>query len=93
MPGSNCAIYGCSTSRKEEDVGIFKLPTAKDPETAKWRSDMFSIITKDRVLDNHLKQLYAKDKVYICEKHFKEEDMWHCKFKFLLQITFKAARH
>ena len=60
MLGSNCAIYGCSTSRKEEDVGIFKLPTAKDPETAKWRSDMFSIITKDRVLDNHLKQLYAK---------------------------------
>ena len=30
MPGVNCAIVGCGTSRRTKGIGIFKLPAAKN---------------------------------------------------------------
>ena len=51
MPGANCAIVNCSSSRKDKGVGIFKVPTGKDDESEKWRAEMLNIITKDRVVD------------------------------------------
>ena len=79
MPGANCAMFGCSTSRKHKDVSLFQIPRAVDEETKKWRADMLNIITRDRVVDEHFKQKIEKNKVWICQKHFTEDDMYHCK--------------
>ena len=30
MPGVNCSIYGCSTSRKSKGIAILRVPTGDD---------------------------------------------------------------
>ena len=93
MPGANCAIVNCSSSRKDKGVGIFKVPTGKDDESKKWRAEMLNIITKDRVVDELFRKKIEKDTVYVCEKHFKEDDIWYCKqlfyFKYGLESRFR----
>ena len=77
MPGANCSIFGCSTSRKTKNVGIFKIPSASNQE---WRSVMLNIITKDRVVDAGFKQQISNNTVYVCEKHFSEDEIYRCKY-------------
>ena len=86
MPGANCSIFGCGTcrSKRNSDVGIFKLPTAKDAASVEWREKMIQVITRDRVADNLFKERLLKDKVFICEKHFKPEEILKCKFLVLV---------
>ena len=36
MPGDNCVMFGCETSRRTKGVGIWKLPNAKE-DHKKWR--------------------------------------------------------
>ena len=36
MPGDNCFMFGCGTSRRTKGVGIWKLPNAKDEDHKKW---------------------------------------------------------
>ena len=59
MPGSNCAIPGCGTTRRSKFSGIslFGLPpnNSEDSEKMKWREELLSIITKYRVVDEGLK--------------------------------------
>lgn len=78
MPGANCAIFGCTTSRRKKYQGlsIFKLPVAKDQESSKWRSEILNIITKDRVVDPDFQEQIMKNNVYICELHFSPEQMY-----------------
>ena len=56
MPGANCAIYGCGTTRrpKYKGIGIFKVPSVQDKEKAEWRSELTGQILKDRVIDDNL---------------------------------------
>ena len=35
MPGDNCSVFGCGTSRRTKGVGIWKLPKAKDEDHKK----------------------------------------------------------
>ena len=39
MPGENCAVFGCGSSRRKKGIGIWKLPKAKDESYAKWRDE------------------------------------------------------
>ena len=75
MPGENCCMPQCSTSRREKGVGIFQLPGRKDDFYAKWRNDILNIIKKYRVEDKHFKQLLDSKSVYICEKHFLPDEI------------------
>ena len=79
MPGDNCSVFGCGTSRRTKGVGIWKLPKAKDAAYKKWREDWLGEITKTRVLDRDFKRQVENDKVFICEKHFHPEDIETCK--------------
>ena len=79
MPGANCSIYGCSTSRLDKHIGIFRLPTAKDDFSKKWRSDMLHFITRDRVMDDSLRKQIAENTLHVCELHFNEDDLYYCK--------------
>ena len=76
MPGENCAFVGSSSNRRHKEISLFKLPTAKDETTKKWRREMLNVKTKDRVVDANSKKQIEKDRVYVCEKHFRECDMY-----------------
>ena len=51
MPGANCSIRACSSSRRSKGISIFNIPPKnlkfKDAGQAKWRNDMINIITRD----------------------------------------------
>lgn len=81
MPGDNCCVFGCGSSRKTKGIGIWKLPLAKDEEHRKWREAWLGEITKSRVIDQNFKDQIKMDKVFTCEKHFKDEDIDICKYK------------
>ena len=51
MPGENCAISDCKTSRRDKGVAFFKIPKEKNEFTKKWASELINIVTKDRVVD------------------------------------------
>ena len=72
MPGANCAIYGCGTTRRHwyKGIGIFKVPSVEDKGKAEWQSELAGRILKDRVIDDNLKHQIESGNLYICEKHF-----------------------
>ena len=80
MPGSNCVIVNCGTSRYQKEISLVKLPTLKDVFPKKWQRDMLNIITRDHETDANLNQQSEKDTVHICEKHFSEEQVRTCEF-------------
>ena len=74
MVGSNCSIYGCSNSRnKTKGYEIFRIPTENDQYSNNRRNALVQITTKDRVLDDQLREQLAKISLYICEKHYRED--------------------
>lgn len=73
MPGENCAVVGCGTCRRTKGVGIFKVPK-EEP----WRGEFLNQITKSRVVDSAFSEMIKRDRVYVCEKHFREEDFETC---------------
>ncbi|RMX56832.1 hypothetical protein pdam_00025512, partial [Pocillopora damicornis] len=75
MPGDNCAVFGCGTSRRTKGIGIWKLPAPKDEAHKKWRQEWLNEITKTRESDAPFKVLVAKDRIFTCEKHFEPEDV------------------
>ena len=80
MPGSNCVIVNCGTSRYQKEISLLKLPTLKDEFHKKWQRDMLNIITRDRETNANLNRQIENDTVYICEKHFSEEQIYICEF-------------
>ena len=79
MPGANCSIFGCSTSRRNKELSIFKIPLPNSETNKKWRSELINVVTKDRVIDQNLQRQIDTNKIYICERHFSEEQLWICK--------------
>ncbi|XP_066925034.1 uncharacterized protein [Clytia hemisphaerica] len=75
MPGSNCCIVGCGSSRRIKGIGIFKLPKATNEVNKQWRDDILGIILRTRQLDADFKNQLDNDNISICEKHFKPEDL------------------
>ncbi|KXJ07724.1 DNA transposase THAP9 [Exaiptasia diaphana] len=75
MPGDNCAVFGCGSSRRTKGIGIWKLPSGKDEESRKWRDAWLKEITKCREMDQNFRNQLKYDRVFICEKHFKPEDI------------------
>ena len=71
---TNCATYGCGIS-KRHSLGLFKLAGRKTEFHLKWKTEILSNINRDRVVDPDFKELIKNDKVYICERHFKPEDI------------------
>ena len=72
MPGANCAIFGCSTFRKSKGISIHKVPAGEDEYNRKWREQLVHIITRDRTVDQGLKNQIERKNLFICELHFHE---------------------
>lgn len=75
MPGANCAFPRCGVSRNYVGVGIFKVPSRNDIFYMEWRKNLLGILTKYRVVDKDFKKRIEKGNVYICERHFVDEDI------------------
>ena len=80
MPGRNCAVVGCSYSRRTKGIEIFKLPKARNDDHAKWRADWLNILSKTRVVDLEFRRQIEEDNVYTCQNHFNVEDITECKY-------------
>ena len=70
MPGENCAIPGCSISRKDNGISILEVPLANNEFNKKWSQDLINIILKYRQRDKSLNERIESHKLFICEKHF-----------------------
>ena len=77
MTRSNCSIVGCNTTRKHKDIGQLRCPDPK--KYPQWNKEFLSVVTKDRVVDDKFKKQIEKNNVYVCQRHFNDEDLWHCK--------------
>ena len=73
MPGDNCAIFDCSVShsRKYKGISLYKIPSGDQEFEKKARDQWINIVTKDRVGDASLRDQIKKRKIFICQKHFK----------------------
>lgn len=75
MPGANCSIFGCSTSRRTTGISIFCIPQGNDEYNTSWRQKLIAVITKDRVVDNKLRTQIEKRNLHVCEKHFQQSQL------------------
>ena len=78
MPGGgkSCVIPGCFThtaGKKYKGIGVFTIPTRKCD--AEWAKKLSAVIGTYRTMDAQLKKLIADGKCYICETHFKPEEI------------------
>ena len=73
MPGANCSILGCSTSRKTKGIAIFRVPTGDDDYSKNYRQKLVDIITRDRVIDQQLKGQIERRTLHTCELHYPPE--------------------
>ena len=100
MPGSNCAFYGCYTSRKSK-ISLFKIPVvcAADSDhtkalKTKARQEWIALILRTREMTLELKQQIDANNIHLCELHFKPEcfnirKYHHYKFAFMRYLNFK----
>ena len=72
MPGANCSIVGCNTSRKTTGISIFALPKGEDELSRKTREEWLRQITRNRVIDQDLRRQIEARTLHICKKHFEE---------------------
>ena len=77
MIGANWSIFGCSRSRSESGVSIFKELQGENKWSSKWRKSIINLVTKDRVIDKALRErimikaiLSVKDIILIPNEFF-----------------------
>ena len=73
MPETNHVFLQCGVARYHVGVGSFKLPTRKAYVTMK--KDMIQIIEKYRVMDKNLRERLELGNVYVCELHYKKDNI------------------
>ena len=78
MPGDNCKIPGCSTSRA--------TPKKDDEYNVNWRKNIVDMITKIRVVVASLNGEIERKSLYFCEKHCPEEKLIRCKHKIMITL-------
>ena len=80
MPGANCSIFGCSTSRSHVGISLHRIPKKDDEFSTNWRQKLVQVITRDRVIDTSLRRQIEKRDLCICELHFSEEKLLRRKY-------------
>ena len=46
-----------------------------------------NVITRDREIDKDLRRQVKEDRLHICEKHSNKDEMYHCKYFFLVSFS------
>ena len=86
MPGDNCAIPGCSTSRATLGVALLGIPKNNDEHNVNWRKNVVDMITKIRVVDASLKRQTERKSLHLYEKHYPKEKLIRCKYKIMTTL-------
>ena len=86
MPGENCSVFGCPVCRCKEYRGIslFKVPAGKNDFDKNWRTRLVAVITEDRVVDASLWAQIERNNLYICQRHFTEDQYYRHETKVTL---------
>ena len=79
MPGDNCCINNCGSSRRKKGIGLFSLPSDKKEHYREWREKWLAVILKYREPDDNFKNLLKKNKLFTCELRYKPEEIITCK--------------
>lgn len=80
MPGANCSIFGCATSRKTKGISIFKIPSGDDEKSAKIRDEWIKVVCRDREIDADLRRQINNRTIHVCQNHFEERFIETCKY-------------
>ena len=88
MPGVNCSVFGCGSCRRTKEMGIWKLPLAKNKAHGKWRDEWLGEIKKTREMDQNFREQLKNDRIYTCERHFAPEDIKICKYTYSFDCVF-----
>ena len=77
MPGDNCSIYGCAVSRRKKykGIGIYKVPSGDDEYSIKHREKLVAIITRNREVDESLKDQIKRKHLFICQRHYRPDQI------------------
>ena len=77
MPGDNCSIVGCSVSRskKYKGIGIYRVPTGENSFDKQWREKLINVVTKDRTIDDALRERIKNKRIFICERHYRDDQI------------------
>ena len=86
MPGDNCAIPGCSTSRATPSVALLGMLKNDDACNVNWRKSIAVMITRMQVVDASLKRQIGGKSLHFCEKHHLEEKLIQCKYKIMTTL-------
>ena len=77
MVGQNCALYGCSTSRRHEGRSLFRIPVcgAGDGEETtalkkKAREEWLRVLLRTRQVTADLKKRIEANNIFFCDLHF-----------------------
>ena len=70
MPGENCLIFNCHSSRAAPGISLFRVPTKDGEYSANWSNKIVIAITSDRVIDGNLKRQIKNRTLHTCELHY-----------------------
>ena len=91
MTGANYSSFGCSSSRRKSGVVIFKVPQEDDEKSSNWRKSIIRVATKDRVVDKALRQRIIKKNIFVCEKHYSEDQLKRCMYKIISSLILNKS--
>ena len=91
MVGANCSIFGCSSSRRKSSVAIFKVPQGGDEWISNWRKSIISVVTKDRVIDKALRDRIMKKNIFVCKKHYSEDQLMRRMYKIISSLVLQKS--
>ena len=75
MPAKNCAVPGCSISRKDK-ISIFKVPLPNNDVNKKWSKEIIGIILRNWQRDKSLNKRIQSHKLFICERYFTVDQIY-----------------
>ena len=91
MVGANCSIFGCSNCRRTSGVAIFKVPQGDNEWSSNWGKSILNVVTKDLVIDKALRERIMKKNIFVCEKHYSEEQLIRCMYKIISSVLLKKS--
>ena len=95
MVGANGSIFGFPSSSRKSDVAIFKVPQGDDECSFNWRKIILGVVTKDRVIDKALRERIMKKNIFVCEKHYSEDQLIRYMYKIISSLfsVIQGDRH
>ena len=59
--------------------------------SSNWRKSIISVVTKDRVIDKALRERIMKKNIFVCEKHYSEDQLIRCMYKIISSLFLQKS--